>query len=602
MPTTTTSTSTDDTIIYLTVKPHVGAFWNNHSELTPPHAMAMATALAERQATTPYTVWITEAWRVLGWAEPTAALFWEMATLYHALYWKQRTMTEDKSHNNSLFPPPILSCGSTASLGSVSTHQQRKQQQSEKELPVWVLAVFLLLHCRHENATQFVLQHLRHFLILIALPDHPEAVKASWHLAALPVQADTGTIGSSIRLSLETLERLWFLLQPPRGGGMEDPPLSIGTIVWQALYQSEMHLAASILLGDVEHELRRHLEHTLPPSTDIITNGDEDYKEIVYRRVHDKTILWKQPNEQVSSGASLNSGEPRGERTHDVTISECENAHIYLLQPLEHATIANCSNCTVVLGAVAGLLHIVDCDKMTITCAARKIIVRNCCDVQTYLFSPTPPLLVGDYRSCQFAPYNTYYEGFRDDLVTAGLAVITGGDNSSQVTTTPMDWPALQTASNKWKQPIELAKLEVPQIPGSPSNPAVPTNAAADDKAMESTSMPTPVLLPASDFRVLYVPSKPRDTTTEEEDDASPYCRFLSDVLYLSPFRLPVEYERRVLQKAERMKNVQSALKSLGTEQRFQLEEELNQGFREWLVSSGNLRQVLDLMQMEQVR
>ncbi|GAX19749.1 hypothetical protein FisN_37Lh015 [Fistulifera solaris] len=565
--------ATDDTIRshYLTVKPHVGAVVS-HSELTPSHCMALTTALAERQAT--YTVWITEAWRVLGWAEPTAALVWEMATLYHALYWKQRT-AEDKS----IFPP-ILSCGSTAS-SSVSTHhhhQQQHQQQrkNEKELPVWVLGVFLLLQCGSDKT--FVLQHLRYFLILIALPESPEAIQASWHLAALPVNQDPGIIGASIRLSLDTLERLWFLLQLPRGGSMEEPPRRMGALLWNSLYQSDLHPAASLAVQEVEHELRRHIVTSQVPA---VTNGDEDYKELIYQKVQNKTILLKPTNEPVSSGISLNSGEPRGERTHDVLIAECENAHIYLLQPLEHATVTNCSNCTIVLGAVAGLLHVVNCDKMAITCAARKFIVRNCCDIQTYLFSPTPPLLVGDNRNCQFAPYNTYYEGFRDDLVTAGLAVLV---DNSQMT------DALQTASNKWKQPIELAKLEVPPIPGSPANA----------EAMENTSMPTPVLLSASDFSVLYVPS--RNNNTNNNNDDEDYCRFLSDVLYLSPFRLPVEYERRVLQKVERMKNVQAALKSLGTEQRLQLEEELHQGFREWLVSSGNLRQVLDLVQIEQVQ
>lgn len=460
------------------------------------------------------------------------------------------------------------------------------------------------------------------------MPENPDAVRACLHLAAIPPTASTnnstvsaatlrrqhdeehGNVGLGVRLQIEDLERLLLILQAPRGGALDDPPLSIGNLIWSSLFQSDIHPAASILIGDVEQELRRHLEWDL--GQDLIPDEDdvalsaltrltiEDQKELFYHRLRGKTVLLKP--ESISSGTSLNSGEPGRERTHDLSISECADAHFYLLQPFEHATIAGCSNCTIVIGAVAGLLHVVDCEKTAITCAARRVLVSNCCDVQTYLFSPTPPLLVGDNRSCQFAPYNSYYEGFRDDLVTAGLAVVAGGDNSSQLTPMEAGWPALQTASNKWKQHIELAKLEVPQVPGSPSNPTVgsPTNAAADDKAMENTSMPTPVLLPASDFNVLYVPSKTRET--EEEEDASQYCRFLADVLHLSPFRLPVEYERRVLMKAERMKNVQSALKSLNTEQRLQLEEELNQGFREWLVTSGNLRQVLDLVYMEQAR
>ena len=61
-----------------------------------------------------------------------------------------------------------------------------------------------------------------------------------------------------------------------------------------------------------------------------------------------------------------------------------------------------------------------------------------------------------------------------------------------------------------------------------------------------------------------------------------------------------MEYERRALEKAERVKNIQQAMqKNLTKEQQKKLEEELNRGFRDWLFTSGNLRQVLDLVHME---
>jgi hypothetical protein len=62
--------------------------------------------------------------------------------------------------------------------------------------------------------------------------------------------------------------------------------------------------------------------------------------------------------------------------------------------------------------------------------------------------------------------------------------------------------------------------------------------------------------------------------------------------LQLSPFRLPLEYERSALLKAKRMKSIQQAVKKLTPEQQYRFEEELNRGVREWLVTNGNLRQV----------
>lgn len=335
---------------------------------------------------------------------------------------------------------------------------------------------------------------------------------------------------------------------------------------------------------------------------------------------------------------------------------------MYLLQPFEHATIAACTDCTIVVGAVAGLLHVVDCERVTITSAARRVLVSNCADVLHCIFTPSPPLLVGDNRACQFAPYNTYYDGLREDLLSTGLAAaLVSADGTSSVHSGSGGdaGPALQCASNKWKVPVELAKLEIPQVHmgtggaggGGPPSPTVggspgggtgtASAPGADDKAVLSgkpgdDTLQTPVLLPSSEFHVLFVPIESEAARTrrradesgdragdesqsqlsEAGDDSSAaggggggggkgrldsqYCRILADVLQLSPFRLPTEYERRALVKADRMRSLQQAMeKDLSPEQQLRLEEELNRGFRDWLVTSGNLRQVLDLVHME---
>ena len=157
----------DGTAIRLTAKPHAfaGAVLSpKHArELTPANSLQIASALAEQTShhknyAVPYTLWITEAWRVLGWAEPSAALFWEMATMYHTLLLAGRSAYE----TSSILIPPILSCGSTSSLGSganSSAHTERSNPAalidkkkfssavSAKELPIWLVGTFLLLHC-----------------------------------------------------------------------------------------------------------------------------------------------------------------------------------------------------------------------------------------------------------------------------------------------------------------------------------------------------------------------------------------------------------------------------------------------------------------------
>jgi TBCC domain-containing protein 1 len=243
--------------------------------------------------------------------------------------------------------------------------------------------------------------------------------------------------------------------------------------------------------------------------------------------------------------------------------------------------------------------------------------------------------------------------------------------------TTP--FPALQCASNKWKQPVELAKLEIPQVHHNSLSPTSPTGSGsssvtaasgADDRAVSGSSgsgktgddtMQTPILLPASEFHVLFVPleselarmrrqqqqqlqqqqimsislsgsgsiplddlalpysesaesmsmspdklqqdlvSKPSNSSSTGGGGLeSQYCRNLSDVLQLSPFRLPPEFERRALTKADRIRLLQQKMQTdLTPAKQASVEEELNRGFRDWLVTSGNLRQVLDLVHLE---
>ena len=145
--------------IVLTAKPHPfgGAVLSpKHArELTPTLCMGIVSSLSEqsyRKNAIPYTLWITEAWRVLGWAEPSAALFWEMATMYHTLYLAGRAYEADYQDSQQI--PPILSCGSTSSMGSGNTSTALSENKkkfstaaSAKELPVWLVGTFLLMHC-----------------------------------------------------------------------------------------------------------------------------------------------------------------------------------------------------------------------------------------------------------------------------------------------------------------------------------------------------------------------------------------------------------------------------------------------------------------------
>lgn len=172
----------------------------------------------------------------------------------------------------------------------------------------------------------------------------------------------------------------------------------------------------------------------------------------------------------------------------------------------------------------------------------------------------------------------------------------------------------------------------------------------ADERALKSATdltMQLPILLPAADFEILLIPVESEEAhlrrriqrqsegdaiheeeVGEETNDAttvysnassltgdkdkgdqassksegaieSDYCRNLADILTLSPFNMPYDYERKAVAKAERVRTLQHAMMELTEHQRVILQDEISRGFQEWLVSSGNIRQIIDLIHLE---
>lgn len=473
------------------------------------------------------------------------------------------------------------------------------------------------------------------------------------------------TIGHDAYLTFEDLERLSFIIHPWNGGLIGDAPLCIKDFFFPSSSNSN---SMSIPLPVIESKLKTLLEEDLsslnsnkpkssvdPSKTDEVEislskmsiNDDESsenvseegassadefpmygsnkYKEITYENLTQKSIILN-PD---SNSESENKSNQNPGRLHDLTIRNCNDVHMYLLLPFENVTISGCTGCHFVIGAVAGLLDIVDCERTTITSSTRRVLVCNSFEVLNCVFTPSPPLLVGDNRSCQFAPYNTYYNGLRRHLLATGLAAqvvehpkqVNDDQHSQQL-------PQLQCASNKWKMPIELAKLDIAQVTphGSSSGGNVISGEGASGGADGSISpggskqqagdesIPTPIVQPVSEFQVIFVPIEeesryPSPHAVNANNSASQqgnnteeslYCQNLANLLQLSPFRLPLEYEKRVIVKADRMRSIQQAIKTdLSPEQQEHVQQELNQWFRDWLVTSGNLRQVLDLVHVE---
>ena len=91
-------------------------------------------------------------------------------------------------------------------------------------------------------------------------------------------------------------------------------------------------------------------------------------------------------------------------------VSNCHDAIVYCMVPASFVLVSGCSDCIILAGAVGQCVRVEYCERVQILAAARCVCVSNCHDSLFNLGVGTRPLLLGDNRNLQLAPYNTYYD------------------------------------------------------------------------------------------------------------------------------------------------------------------------------------------------
>ena len=114
--------------------------------------------------------------------------------------------------------------------------------------------------------------------------------------------------------------------------------------------------------------------------------------------------------ETDSNDGSLSARSNRSSRAGDITIDQLPHAiisgstgaHIYLLAPYTSATISHCSDCEIILGAIAGTLVINYCERVTVTAACRKLLIVGSSDCRMCIATLTTSVIIGDCRGIIF--------------------------------------------------------------------------------------------------------------------------------------------------------------------------------------------------------
>ncbi|KAE9111511.1 hypothetical protein PF010_g10779 [Phytophthora fragariae] len=260
-----------------------------------------------------------------------------------------------------------------------------------------------------------------------------------------------------------------------------------------------------------------------------------------------KTTVIKRADELVAPGESG--------QLSDVIIFSCQDSYIYILGPVRYPftslvacatniTISACKNCRIIMAPNMGILSMERCENVQLTSLSGLVRVSNCLDTRLNVYTLSPIIVSGENVGVILGPYNTKYSGLKQQLSTVPFLC----DANSQ---------------GSWNIFLDLDS----------------------EKDMADTDKPPVSIQVPETFRDVCVPVKPAA-------GAGPAER---------PFPIPPEYVAAMRKQYETVES----LRQLVTSDEFDLTKKrtmevvIQLKFKEWLSSTSNVRQILDLVHLD---
>eukprot|EP00743_Colponemidia_sp_Colp-15_P002590 GILK01002806.1.p1 GENE.GILK01002806.1~~GILK01002806.1.p1 ORF type:complete len:549 (+),score=31.95 GILK01002806.1:41-1687(+) len=238
----------------------------------------------------------------------------------------------------------------------------------------------------------------------------------------------------------------------------------------------------------------------------------------------------------------------------DVHIVNCAESVIYIAANSRFVSVLGCKDILVVVGAASGVVTVDFCERVTVTTACRCFRIGNSQDCSVNVACSMRPIIYGDSWGLVLGPHNAHYPQLRDQIQRAGLRLT-------------------DTAVGNWTRPFIMTKTIAEPAP-----------------YQHYTSF---TLLEPDKFTPLAVPTL--EASDMMDTGSRPSARH--ELLFL-----PAEYEVALKKQETAVLALQRLVEdSHMSEEQKKLAQHVTQGhFREWLVSSGNVRQLVDLIRLDQ--
>ncbi|RZC77431.1 hypothetical protein C5167_001597 [Papaver somniferum] len=352
-------------------------------------------------------------------------------------------------------------------------------------------------------------------------------------------------------LSLDRFEHLGFLIQF-RENGSEGIPLSQAAPFF-ANSDPEMPAApvpaAQVhdwilqnILAALEHSGEKVSSKETSPANatdqDVAmadasgspSKGSNGARNINFVEAVSKTSVVKQPSDLKGSS---------------IKVLNCHDSVIYILAPLQYATVYGCSDATVILGAIGKAVRVEHCERVQVITAAKRICIANCRECVFFLGVNQRPVFLGDNHKLQVAPYNTFYPQLGMHMTQAGI----------------------DANINKWDEHLVLGMVDPHD---SLSHPAGVSDVQADSAVCLDPDHYTNFLIPN------WFGDVPHEATKH------------------NPFPLPEVYMTSQQKNYQSAEEIKQALRNLRLEdnKKRELSNALHLYFKDWLYASGNIRQL----------
>jgi len=232
-----------------------------------------------------------------------------------------------------------------------------------------------------------------------------------------------------------------------------------------------------------------------------------------------------------------------GEPVSDVHIIDCHQSWIYLLAPVRSVLVLGCTGCTVVLGAVSRAVTVDHCERLRMHATCNALRVANCIEVRVYACANTRPVITGENHRLQLAPFAAAYARLEEDMQVARVRP--------------------QLSANRWADPVQFSNPGAAPAPGTLS------------------------LLPPERFLPFTVPFEFKGDVSDGERRG--------------PCQIPHAYLQALTTARSRLEDFQAELSRVAAAPavKEEVQAAVHRRFKEWLVKTGNMRQVQDLMQLD---